>query len=129
MPNNYFIIQEQKVHAQQNSLLQNTGYIRLTLKLFVIAILPAVAEEIVFRGVILNRIKKATQNEHYSVIITSILFAIIHFQPSHILSMIFLETFHFLHKPKELKISSFDEKPIALNKIVAGNFLLLSIIA
>jgi DNA-directed RNA polymerase subunit beta len=46
------------------------------------------------------------------------------------LSIIFLLLiFHSLQRPKERNISSFDEKPIALKRIVAGNFLRLSIIA
>ena len=90
IPNNTFIIQELKTDNYQKNLLENNGTLMLYLKLFVIALLPAVGEELVFRGVLLSKIRLASNSEHYGVIVSAILFATIHLQPTKLLPMIFL---------------------------------------
>lgn len=52
----------------------------LLVALVVIAILPAVGEEIVFRGLIQNELYKATRSIHISIWFAAILFSAIHFQ-------------------------------------------------
>lgn len=47
---------------------------------FVIAVLPAIGEELVFRGMIQNYLLKATRNPHVSIWIAAFLFSAIHFQ-------------------------------------------------
>jgi len=89
-PNNGLILQEIKTDlAQHNLLLANTS-LMLTAKLFVLAFLPAVAEELVFRGILLTKIREASKNEHHGVIISGLLFAMMHFQPTKLLPMIFM---------------------------------------
>ena len=90
IPNNSFILAEKEIHLSQAAILENTGTLKLFIKILLIAFLPAVAEELLFRGVLLKKIKEASKNEHYAVFVTAGLFAVIHFQPSHLLSMIFL---------------------------------------
>jgi uncharacterized protein len=48
--------------------------------IIVIAILPAIGEELVFRGLIQNELFKATKNIHVSIWFAAILFSTIHFQ-------------------------------------------------
>jgi uncharacterized protein len=48
--------------------------------LLVIAVLPAIGEELVFRGLIQNELFKATKNIHVSIWFAAILFSTIHFQ-------------------------------------------------
>jgi hypothetical protein len=52
----------------------------LMLALVVIAVLPAIGEEIVFRGVIQNELYRATKNIHVSIWFAAVLFSAIHFQ-------------------------------------------------
>jgi len=46
----------------------------------VIAILPGIGEELLFRGVLQNTLHRATRNKHIAIWVTAILFAAIHFQ-------------------------------------------------
>jgi uncharacterized protein len=52
----------------------------LMLALVVIAVLPAIGEEIVFRGMIQNYFRKATNNPHVSIWLAALLFSAIHLQ-------------------------------------------------
>jgi membrane protease YdiL (CAAX protease family) len=50
------------------------------LNLLIIAILPAIGEELIFRGIIFNLFKEWVKNKHAAVIITAFIFSFIHFQ-------------------------------------------------
>lgn len=52
----------------------------MLLGLFVIALLPAVGEELVFRGMIQNELWRGTKNIHLSIWIAAIIFSAIHIQ-------------------------------------------------
>jgi uncharacterized protein len=52
----------------------------LVLALVVIALLPAIGEELVFRGLFQNELFRATKNIHVAIWFTAILFSTIHFQ-------------------------------------------------
>lgn len=58
--------------------LSNSG--ELLIAILVIAILPAIGEEIVFRGLIQNELFRGTRNVHLSIWIAAVLFSAIHFQ-------------------------------------------------
>ena len=60
------------------------------LNIFLLAIIPAIGEEFVFRGVLQNLIAKASQKIHLSVWFTAFLFAFIHFQFMDFLPRFFL---------------------------------------
>jgi len=90
IPNNNFILQEIETDKYQLALLTTKGNLMLSIKLIVIAILPAIGEELIFRGVILTKIKQASGNIHYAVIVSAVVFAGIHLQPTKLLPMIFL---------------------------------------
>jgi membrane protease YdiL (CAAX protease family) len=53
---------------------------QLIVALIVIAVLPAIGEEIVFRGLIQNEFFRATKNHHAAIWIAAFLFSAIHFQ-------------------------------------------------
>lgn len=53
---------------------------QLLLAIFIIAILPAIGEEIVFRGLIQNELYRGTRNIHVSIWFAAILFSAIHIQ-------------------------------------------------
>lgn len=52
----------------------------LIIALFVIAVLPAIGEELVFRGLIQNELKHLTQNVHVAIWVSAILFSAFHLQ-------------------------------------------------
>jgi membrane protease YdiL (CAAX protease family) len=54
-----------------------SGYL---INILVIAILPAIGEEFLFRGVIQNLFKEWTKNIHIAIILSAFLFSFIHFQ-------------------------------------------------
>ncbi len=78
---------ESGMRAMEESATQLTALIvsyntikELLLVLFTVAFLPAVAEELVFRGILQNSLIKSTNNIHLSVFISAAVFSFIHFQ-------------------------------------------------
>lgn len=53
---------------------------QLLIAMLVVAVLPAIGEELVFRGIIQNQLHAATKNIHVAIWIAAILFSAIHFQ-------------------------------------------------
>ena len=78
---------EQYLHRQEDSaaamtaifLHAETGW-GLLLNLLIIAVIPALAEEFLFRGVIQNVLKQWLRNVHWAVIVTALIFSAIHGQ-------------------------------------------------
>jgi len=62
------------------AFLSTTSLSGLLINIFMIAILPAFAEEILFRGVLANLFRSWTQNIHLAVFLSSFVFAAIHMQ-------------------------------------------------
>ena len=52
----------------------------LSINLFIVALIPAIGEELLFRGVLLRLLKEMTNNLHFAVIISALLFSAIHLQ-------------------------------------------------
>lgn len=52
----------------------------LIIALIVVAVLPGIGEELVFRGMLQNQFMRATQNIHLSIWVSAILFSAIHLQ-------------------------------------------------
>jgi len=63
----------------ESFLVTHTNF-DLIINLSMIALLPAVGEELLFRGVLQNLIQQATKNQHWAVIITGFIFSAIHMQ-------------------------------------------------
>jgi len=72
------------------ALLQHNYGLHLFVNIMVMALLPAFAEEVLFRGVLLRVFKSWTDNIHIGVLLTSLLFAALHFQPYKFLPMVML---------------------------------------
>ena len=74
----------QKSEAEAKQLTELMVYFHTTsqslLALLVIAILPALGEEFLFRGIIQNRLKDIFSNPHVAIWATGFLFSFIHFQ-------------------------------------------------
>ncbi len=62
------------------AFLDVKGFGGMLFNLFMIAVIPAVGEEFLFRGVVLRLFKEWTKNVHIAVIISAILFSALHLQ-------------------------------------------------
>jgi len=60
--------------------LKADGFGGLMLNVFMIALIPAVGEELLFRGVLQNIFVKWTKNAHWGIFIAAFVFSFIHFQ-------------------------------------------------
>ena len=60
--------------------LQTSTISGLLVNLFIVALIPAIGEELLFRGLILKLFKEITGNIHLAVIISAVLFAAMHLQ-------------------------------------------------
>ncbi len=72
-------IEENTGNAIKNLLITDAPW-ELFFNIFVIAIIPAIGEEMVFRGVIQRRIEKGLKNPHLAVWISAFLFSVFHMQ-------------------------------------------------
>lgn len=71
---------EEQAEAMTLSMLAGTEMSDLYLNLLMVAVLPAICEEFVFRGVLQPLIAKASKNVHVGVWVSAFLFSFIHFQ-------------------------------------------------
>lgn len=76
----WMAIAEESSNALISAMLQMETPLELVLNLFAIAVLPAVGEELLFRGVLQREMQKLTANGHWAVWISAFLFSAIHFQ-------------------------------------------------
>jgi len=90
IPNNSFILEGEATQQLQQKLLTDPSVLLLILKIVVIGIVTAFAEELIFRGVLLKKIETSSNNKHYAVIVSALIFAIVHLQPLMLLPMFFL---------------------------------------
>ena len=71
---------EEEASRLTEIFLKGNSVTDLLSNIFIIALLPAVGEELFFRGVLQKIFLHMTRNKHVAVIITSIIFSAIHFQ-------------------------------------------------
>jgi len=90
IPNHPFILDEIETDKNQLALLNTEGNLWLMAKLIIIAVLPAIGEELIFRGVLLTKLREVSNNEHFGVTVSALVFASIHMQPTKLLPMLFL---------------------------------------
>ena len=60
--------------------LKTDTIIGLSVNIFIVALIPAIGEELLFRGVLLRLLKEMTKSTHLAVIISALLFSAIHLQ-------------------------------------------------
>jgi len=72
--------EEKLVELTESLLMSGDVFSGLALNLLVMAIIPALGEELLFRGVIQNSIAKSLNNKIWAVWIAAFLFSAIHFQ-------------------------------------------------
>ena len=71
---------EHQAQVLTDAFLATTSIPGLLLNLFMIALLPAITEEIVFRGVLAQLFRDWTRSNHWAIFISSLVFAGIHLQ-------------------------------------------------
>ncbi len=71
---------EEKLGEMTVFITQYDSQFQMFLAFLVVVLLPAIGEEIVFRGMIQNDFYRATRNAHLSIWITAVLFSAIHLQ-------------------------------------------------
>ncbi|MCF8391322.1 MAG: CPBP family intramembrane metalloprotease [Bacteroidales bacterium] len=76
----YFENKEAEGTRIMNSFLNSSSFSGLLLNLFIIAVVPAIGEELFFRGILQNMMIRWTKNSHWGILITGFAFALLHFQ-------------------------------------------------
>lgn len=71
--------EDQALHLTESFLSTNT-LSGLMINLLIVAVVPALGEEMLFRGALIRLFKDLTHNVHFAVILSSFLFAAIHLQ-------------------------------------------------
>lgn len=71
---------ENKAAKLTEAFISDTGVATLIANLLVMAVIPAIGEEFLFRGVIQKLFYKLTPNRHISILFTAILFSALHMQ-------------------------------------------------
>ncbi len=71
---------EEKAMLLTNKILSTTSFTALIANIFILAILPAVGEEFLFRGVLMRVFSGFIKNIHVNIVLTAILFSALHLQ-------------------------------------------------
>lgn len=77
---NWMIKLEEKNGAILNLLTQNVNFETYLKNILVMAFVPAICEEVFFRGALQNFSIQVFKNKHIAIVFTAIIFSIIHFQ-------------------------------------------------
>ena len=90
IPENSFVLYSQKVNKIQTEVLSSFEGLSILYPIIVVAVLPAIAEELVFRGFLLRKIYDFKQNRNTAIIISATVFALVHFQILNLLPIFFM---------------------------------------
>ena len=69
----------------QNRILHSETFLDTALNLIIIAFIPAIGEELIFRGIIQSRLLKWLSKASISIVLSSLIFSLVHFDLSGIL--------------------------------------------
>jgi membrane protease YdiL (CAAX protease family) len=87
---NYFRNMEEQSESLMLTLLKADTFGTLLINLFMIAIIPAIGEELVFRGLIQKHLTDFFKNPHIAIFLASMIFSLAHFQIYSFLPRLFL---------------------------------------
>ncbi len=96
----YIVSKESSINSLMEKFLDVKGVMPLLVNIFVIAIIPAIGEELLFRGVLQGLFIRWIKNVHAGIFITALLFGFFHFQflsflPRFYLGMVFGYLFYW----------------------------------
>ncbi len=77
---NYFRDMEEQMAGLMENFLKPRGIIGLIINLMVIAVIPAIGEELTFRGVLQKLLQRWFSNAHWAIILTAFVFSAMHIQ-------------------------------------------------
>ncbi len=87
---NWLQEESQLVENLMKSILQMSSVRDLLFNIFIIALLPAIGEELFFRAVVQNEFLSSLRNKNVAIIITAIIFSAYHMQFDGFLPRVFL---------------------------------------
>lgn len=73
-----------------SNVLKMDGIGDLIISLILVGVLPALGEELIFRGIVQNKLSESLSNPHTAIVIASILFGLTHMQLERIIPLSFL---------------------------------------
>ncbi len=76
----YIVKKEDGINVMMEKFLSVNNIFQLGINLFVIAIVPAIGEELLFRGIIQRIFVRWAKNIHLGILLTALLFGFFHFQ-------------------------------------------------
>lgn len=76
----YFRDGEQRARRLSNLLFEFRDPEDLAIVILIVAVIPGIAEEFLFRGVVQLRLQTILKNHHYAILLSAALFAFFHFQ-------------------------------------------------
>jgi membrane protease YdiL (CAAX protease family) len=86
----YFELQDNQNEILMDKFLADTNFKGLFVNILMIGVIPAIGEELIFRGVLQNIFSKWTKNYHWGIWISAALFSLIHAQISGFFPRMFL---------------------------------------
>jgi uncharacterized protein len=76
----FFHSKEDQMEQIMEAFLNVDGFSALIINLLVIAVIPAIGEELIFRGIVQNRFTIWFKNHHLAILLTSFIFSALHIQ-------------------------------------------------
>lgn len=86
---NYYKEIEEAIENSYIKLLRGTSYLDFVRALFIGSIIPAISEETLFRGFLQSSLEQEYK-PHKAIIITSLIFSILHLNPTGLIPLIFI---------------------------------------
>ncbi len=90
IPENSLVQYSQKVSQLQTDILGSFKSYRIIYPVFVVGILTAIGEELVFRGFLLKKVYDIGQNRNVAIVMSALIFAVVHFQILNFLPIFFM---------------------------------------
>lgn len=81
---------EEQTEAMMMKLIEVDNLGGLMVNLFMIAVIPAIGEELLFRGLIQRHLSESFKNVHIAIIVTAVIFSLVHMQIYSFLPRFFL---------------------------------------
>ncbi|MFK8043972.1 MAG: lysostaphin resistance A-like protein [Crocinitomicaceae bacterium] len=75
-----WLVHQHQITKSQNEVMGSLRGVKIGLALLFFAVLPAIAEELVFRGILYKILKDLSSRKHLAMILSAFIFAIFHFQ-------------------------------------------------
>ncbi len=76
----YFRDGEESARHLSNLLFEFRNPEDLAIIILIVAVIPGIAEEFLFRGIVQQQLQKILKNHHYAILLSAALFAFFHFQ-------------------------------------------------